>query len=129
MADGEARRAWDLSAKNESFRTEMDHPWGERQRRCGMIKTRRRSPTMNPLPFQLDPEPANETLTSYGGVPLVIQAFRSLGLPQAIHQHLMHALRVEAALRRAVLSLNLRRRETEADGGQNREESDLCFHS
>src|SRR2546425_6638021 len=52
----------------------------------GMIKARRRSPTMNPLPFQLDPEPATETLTSYGGVPLVVQAFRSLGLPQAIEQ-------------------------------------------
>src|SRR6266446_1169284 len=51
-----------------------------------MIKTRRRSPTMNPLPFQLDPEPATETLTSYGGVPLVVQAFRSLGLPEAIQQ-------------------------------------------
>ncbi len=42
---------------------------------------------MNPLPFQLDPEPATEMLTSYGGVPLVVQAFRSLGLPQAIEQH------------------------------------------
>src|SRR6266704_3302196 len=52
-----------------------------------MIKTRRRSPTMNPLPFQLDPEPATETLTSYGGVPLVLQAFRSLGLPQAVERH------------------------------------------
>jgi hypothetical protein len=50
-------------------------------------KTRRRSPTENPLPFQLDPEPATETLTSYGGVPLVVQAFRSLGLPQTIKQH------------------------------------------
>jgi hypothetical protein len=53
-----------------------------------MIKTRRRSPTMNPLPFELEPEPATETLTSYGGVPLVVQAFRSLGLPQAIERHL-----------------------------------------
>ena len=52
-----------------------------------MIKTRRRSPTENPLPFQLDPEPATETLTSYGGAALVAQAFRSLGLPGAIEQH------------------------------------------
>ena len=51
------------------------------------MKTRRRSPTENPLPFQLDPEPATETLTSYGGAALVAQAFRSLGLPQAIEQH------------------------------------------
>ena len=50
-------------------------------------KTRRRSPTENPLPFQLDPRPATETLTSYGGAPLVVQAFRSLGLPQAVKQH------------------------------------------
>ena len=53
----------------------------------GMIKERRRSPTMNPLPFQLDPEPATETLTSYGGVPLVVRAFRSLGLAEAVAQH------------------------------------------
>src|SRR2546430_6759505 len=52
-----------------------------------MNKARRRSPTENPLRFQLDPEPATETLTSYGGIPLVVQAFRSLGLPQAIQQH------------------------------------------
>src|SRR2546422_11106106 len=52
-----------------------------------MNKARRRSPTMNPLPSQLDPEPATETLTSYGGIPLVVQAFRSLGLRQAITQH------------------------------------------
>src|SRR5438132_1356035 len=54
-----------------------------------MIKTRRRSPTENPLPFVLEAEPAKETLTSYGGVPLVVQTFRSLGLPQAIAQHVL----------------------------------------
>ena len=53
----------------------------------GMIKARRRSPTMNPVPFQLDPEPATETLTSYGGVPLVVRAFRSLGLAEAVAEH------------------------------------------
>lgn len=53
----------------------------------GMNKARRRSPTMNPLPFQLDPEPATETLTSYGGVPLVVRAFRSLGLAEAVARH------------------------------------------
>jgi hypothetical protein len=54
----------------------------------GMMKTRRRSPTMNPLPFELDPEPATETLTSHGGIGLVVQAFRSLGLPQAVERYL-----------------------------------------
>ena len=34
------------------------------------------------LPFQLDPEPATETLTAFGGLPLVAQTYRSLGLPQ-----------------------------------------------
>jgi hypothetical protein len=43
----------------------------------------------NPLlPFQLDPEPATETLTAFGGLPLVAQTFRSLGLPQRVAQHL-----------------------------------------
>ena len=45
--------------------------------------------TPNPLlPFQLDPDPATETLTAFGGLPLVAQAFRSLGLPQSVAQHL-----------------------------------------
>jgi Transposase DDE domain group 1 len=52
----------------------------------GMMKTRRRSPTENPLPFQLDPEPATEKLTGYGGAPLIVQTFRSLGLPKAVQQ-------------------------------------------
>lgn len=40
------------------------------------------------LPFQLDPEPATETLTALGGLPLVAQTFRSLGLPQSVARHL-----------------------------------------
>lgn len=40
------------------------------------------------LPFQLDPEPATETLTAFGGLPLVAQTYRSLGLPQSVAQHL-----------------------------------------
>ena len=43
------------------------------------------TPTPNPLlPFQLDPEPAPETLTALGGLPLVAQTSRSLGLPQRV---------------------------------------------
>lgn len=42
------------------------------------------TPTPNPLlPFQLDPEPAPEMLTAFGGLPLVAQTYRSLGLPQS----------------------------------------------
>jgi hypothetical protein len=45
--------------------------------------------TPNPLlPFQLDPDPATETLTAFGGLPLVAQTFRSLGLPQSVARHL-----------------------------------------
>ena len=45
------------------------------------------SPTASPLLFELDPEPLQETLTALGGIPLVVQAFRSLGLPQSIQEH------------------------------------------
>ena len=41
------------------------------------------SPTASPLRFELDPEPLPETLTALGGIPLVVQAFRSRGLPQS----------------------------------------------
>lgn len=49
-----------------------------------MMKAPRRSLTENRLPFQLDPEPATEKLTGYGGVPLVVQTFRSLRLPEVV---------------------------------------------
>lgn len=43
----------------------------------------------NPLlPFQLDPEPATDILTAFGGLPLVAQTYRSLGLPQSVARHL-----------------------------------------
>lgn len=45
--------------------------------------------TPNPLlPFQLDPDPATETLTAFGGLPLVAQTYRSLGLPESVARHL-----------------------------------------
>ena len=47
-----------------------------------MHKEPKRSPTESPLLFEVDPEPLPETLTALGGVPLVVQAFRSLGLPE-----------------------------------------------
>ena len=45
------------------------------------------SPTELPLGFTIDPEPIEETLTSWGGTPLLLQAFRSLGLPGSVGQH------------------------------------------
>ncbi len=44
------------------------------------------SPTESPLLFQIDPHPGEETLTARGGIPLVVQAFRSLGLPQSVSE-------------------------------------------
>ena len=52
-----------------------------------MIKPKRPSPTASPLLFEIDPEPITETLTAWGGVPLAVQAFRSLGLPASIERH------------------------------------------
>jgi hypothetical protein len=53
---------------------------------CSPMKTP--DTTLNPLlPFQLDPEPATETLTAFGGLPLVAQTYRSLSLPQSVAQH------------------------------------------
>ena len=46
-----------------------------------MLKSAKPSPTESPLLFEVDPEPLPEILTALGGVPLVVQAFRSLGLP------------------------------------------------
>src|SRR5467141_3310803 len=45
------------------------------------------SPTESPLLFEVDPQPLEETLTALGGIPLVVQAFRSLGLPGSVQQH------------------------------------------
>jgi len=51
-----------------------------------VIKPRKPSPTESPLLFEIDPEPLKETLTAWGGVPLVVQAFRSLGLPASVQR-------------------------------------------
>lgn len=54
---------------------------------CDLMKTPHALP--NPLlPFQLDSEPATDTLTAFGGLPLVAQTYRSLGLPQSVARHL-----------------------------------------
>jgi hypothetical protein len=52
-----------------------------------MRKDPKPSPTESPLLFDVDPEPLEETLTALGGIPLVVQAFRSLGLPQSVKGH------------------------------------------
>ena len=54
-----------------------------------MRKIEKSSPTESPLLFELDPQPAEEMLTALGGIPLVVQAFRSLGLPGSVKQHVV----------------------------------------
>ena len=49
-----------------------------------MNPPRKPSPTESPLLFEIDDEPLQETLTAWGGVPLVVQAFRSLGVPTSV---------------------------------------------
>lgn len=49
-------------------------------------KERRPSPTESPLLFEVDPHPIEETLTAFGGIPLVVQTFRSLRLPQSVRE-------------------------------------------
>ena len=54
-----------------------------------MNPSRKPSPTESPSPllFELDDEPLQETLTAWGCVPLVVQAFRSMGVPASVRQH------------------------------------------
>jgi hypothetical protein len=58
-----------------------------------MRTPRRPSPTDSPLPFALDPTPIEETLTAFGGAPLVVQAFRSLGLPGSVSREVQVKVR------------------------------------
>ena len=52
-----------------------------------MRKEPKPSPTESPLWFEVDPEPAQEVLTALGGIPLVVQALRSLGVAGSVKQH------------------------------------------
>src|SRR5581483_9428620 len=52
----------------------------------GRRKESKPSPTESPLWFEGDPEPACEGLTAFGGIPRVVQAFGSLGVPASAKQ-------------------------------------------
>jgi len=52
-----------------------------------MRKLEKPSPTESDFLFEIDPEPARESLTCWGGVPLLVRAFRSLGLPQSVQRN------------------------------------------
>ena len=52
-----------------------------------MRKLHKPSPAESPMLFEIDPEPAPETLPALGGIPLLVQAFGSLGLPARVKRH------------------------------------------
>jgi hypothetical protein len=52
-----------------------------------MRKETKPSPTESPWLFEVDPQPLEETLTARGGIPRVVQAFCSLGLPPRVKEH------------------------------------------
>lgn len=54
----------------------------------GIPRKQKPSPAEDELLFQLDPEPLEECVTSYAGIPLFLQAARSLDLPGRVKQHL-----------------------------------------
>ena len=46
------------------------------------------SPAESEFLFEIDPEPAAECLTSYGGAAVLIQTLRSLGVAQSVARHI-----------------------------------------
>jgi hypothetical protein len=46
----------------------------------------KRSPAEGELLFQLDPEPLEECVTAYAGIPLFVQAMRSLNVPGSVRR-------------------------------------------
>ena len=54
----------------------------------GIPRKQKASPAEGELLFQLDPEPMEECVTAYAGIPLFLQAVRSLDVPGRVKQHL-----------------------------------------
>ena len=53
----------------------------------GLAKKEKRSPAEGEFLFELDPEPLEECVTAYAGIPLLVRAMRSLQVPQSVKQH------------------------------------------
>ena len=54
----------------------------------GLPRKQKPSPAEGEFLFQLDPEPLEECVTAYAGIPLFVQAARSLDVPGRVKQHL-----------------------------------------
>ena len=53
-----------------------------------MLKPPKRSPVESPLWFEVDPEPAEDLITSLAGVSQVVETLRSLGLGHSANGHM-----------------------------------------
>ena len=51
------------------------------------MKKERKSPAQEELLFTIDPEPAKEILTSHGGIPLLVKAYRALGVGESVKRN------------------------------------------
>jgi len=95
-----------------------------------MRKLDKPSPTESPLLFKIDPEPAPETLTALGGIPLLVQAFRSLGLPGSVQRQVRIKQRQrgydEATMVESFVILNAAGGECLADFDRLREDGGLA---
>jgi hypothetical protein len=54
----------------------------------GIPRKQKPSPAAGEFLFQLDPEPLEECVTAYAGIPLFLQAARSLEVPRLVNLHL-----------------------------------------
>ncbi|HEV2118096.1 MAG TPA: IS1380 family transposase [Terriglobales bacterium] len=53
-----------------------------------MKKRQERSPAEGEFLFEIDERPLEETITAWGGIPLLARAIRSLGVPGSVQRHL-----------------------------------------
>lgn len=53
-----------------------------------MEKRQERSPAEGEFLFEIDERPLEETITAWGGIPLLARAIRSLGVPGSVQRHL-----------------------------------------
>ncbi len=54
----------------------------------GIPRKQKPSPAAGEFLFELDPEPLEEDVTAYAGIPLFVQAMRSLDVPGSVKHHL-----------------------------------------
>ena len=52
-----------------------------------LSRKRKQSPADGEFLFKLDPEPLEECLTAYAGIPLFVSAIRSLQIPASVTRH------------------------------------------